>query len=125
VDIAYALLVINQTINENIHSIVRELKYDKIKHVRDSVNNYEKLYEQIFGKEVKEMQKSQIPSIRTAKIKSDYSNKKAKSPLQEEEREKSNELDKTAKIKQKNENFFKNAKNSNVIKTNEDQPAKE
>ncbi len=124
-DIAYALLVINQTINENIHSIVRELKYDKIKHVRDSVNNYEKLYEQIFGKEVKEMQKSQIPSIRTAKIKSDYSNKKAKSPLQEEEREKSNELDKTAKIKQKNENFFKNAKNSNVIKTNEDQPAKE
>lgn len=128
-DIAYALLVINQSISESIHAIVKELKYDKIKHVRDSVNNYEKLHEQIFGKETKElMQRSQVPSLRAAKIKSEYSNKKInKSPLAPEvvEREKSSSLDKSTKLKQKNENFFKNAKNSDVIKTNEDQVKKE
>jgi hypothetical protein len=69
IDIAYALLVINQSINDSIHNIVKELKYDKIKHVRDSVNNYEKLHEQIFGKEV--VQKAPPPpSIRQTKIKS-------------------------------------------------------
>ncbi len=79
-DIAYALLVINQRIPEQLHAIIRELKYDKIKHVRDSVNNYDKLHEQIFGKETPKKQPPQ-PSIREAKIKSDYSNKKlARSP---------------------------------------------
>lgn len=40
VDICYALLVIKEEIHEGMHSIVRELKYDKIKHVRDAVVNY-------------------------------------------------------------------------------------
>jgi hypothetical protein len=44
VDIAYALLVINHRIHEAVHSAIKELKYDKIKHVRDSVNNYDKLH---------------------------------------------------------------------------------
>lgn len=53
VDISYAMLVIDEEINKNYHEDVLELKYDKIKHVRDSVNNYINLYRQIYnvGKE--------------------------------------------------------------------------
>jgi hypothetical protein len=40
VDISYALLDINREINQNVHGIVKEMKYDKIKHVRESANNY-------------------------------------------------------------------------------------
>lgn len=51
VDLSYALLEINQQINPNIHAAVKENKYDKIKHVRDSVNNYEVLHKHIYGEE--------------------------------------------------------------------------
>ncbi len=37
----------------------------------------------------------------------------------EPEREKTSSLEKSVKSKQKNENFFKNAKNSDVIKVSE------
>lgn len=77
VDIGYALLVINQVVNEAVHSIVKELKYDKIKHVRDSVNNYEKLHEQIFGKEPKSP-----PPPRPSKLRTEVPSKKVgKSPV--------------------------------------------
>jgi len=52
VDIGNALLVINNEISQNIHNMIKELKYDKIKHVRDSVNNYEALYKQTYGEEL-------------------------------------------------------------------------
>ena len=58
VDISYAMLVIYKEISSTVHNILKELKYDKIKHVRDSVNNYEQLYKQVFGDEI-------IPKINT------------------------------------------------------------
>jgi hypothetical protein len=70
VEIAYALLVINQQINETVHTTIKELKYDKIKHVRDSVNNYEALYKQVYAEEL--TPKVQTPSVRETKIKSEY-----------------------------------------------------
>jgi hypothetical protein len=51
VDISYALLVIDGKINEVLYHNVIELKYDKIKFVRDSVSNYTTLYRQINGNE--------------------------------------------------------------------------
>jgi len=62
VDISYALLVIKKEISSTIHNIIKELKYDKIKHVWDSVNNYEQLYKQMFGDEV-------VPKTNTIKKK--------------------------------------------------------
>jgi len=86
IDICYALLDINREMNPNIHSVVKEMKYDKIKHVRDSVNNYEILYRQIFGEEItqKPEQKAQsLLAIRENKV-TDRPSQKAisKSPLQ-------------------------------------------
>ena len=48
-DISYALLVISKEINTALHEGVKELKYDKIKHVRDSVSNYNVLHKQLYG----------------------------------------------------------------------------
>jgi len=49
IDISYALFVVRTEVNSVLHSHVIELKYDKIKHVRDSANNYTTLYKQIYG----------------------------------------------------------------------------
>jgi hypothetical protein len=51
VDICYSLMVVKEEINSVLHEIIKELKYDKIKNVRDSVSNYESLYKQVYGEE--------------------------------------------------------------------------
>lgn len=42
-------MVVKEEINSVLHELVKELKYDKIKNVRDSVINYESLYKQVYG----------------------------------------------------------------------------
>ena len=49
VDISYSLLLISKETNSILHEGVKDLKYDKIKHVRESVNNYNVLHKQIHG----------------------------------------------------------------------------
>jgi hypothetical protein len=41
--------VVKEEISPAINQLIKELKYDKIKHVRDAVGNYEALYKQFYG----------------------------------------------------------------------------
>jgi hypothetical protein len=122
VDIGNALLIINNQISESIHGMIKELKYDKIKHVRESVNNYEVLYKQNYGEETPKKHIKQYTSFRENKINAEEK-RSSRSPAPvsykaavEAAKEKDNSLERSFKIKEKNESFFKNAKNSNVIK---------
>lgn len=40
VDICYAMLLIREQPNVPTLAVLKELKYDKIRHVREAVNNY-------------------------------------------------------------------------------------
>ena len=51
VDISYSLLVIREEANEALHHLIKDMRYDKIKHVREAVANYYVLYKQIYGDE--------------------------------------------------------------------------
>lgn len=63
-------MVINQSAIRVLHDGVLELRYDKIKHVRDAVGNYTNLYKQIYGEEKEEKKEKERPSLVGATIKS-------------------------------------------------------
>ena len=110
VDIGNALLIINHEISESIHKLIKELKYDKIKHVRESVNNYQILYKQTYGQETPEKPNKHYTSFRETKTKTQTDKKVvAKSPAPVSRKvenmsahEKSNSLEKSLKGKRLN-----------------------
>lgn len=40
VDLCYTFMVVKEEVNSVLHELVKEMKYDKIKNVRDAVGNY-------------------------------------------------------------------------------------
>ena len=80
VDIGNALLIINHEIAPNIHNLVKELKYDKIKHVRESVNNYEALYKQTYGEETPQKPVKQYTTFKENKQRAEQDKRITKSP---------------------------------------------
>eukprot|EP00919_Chromeraceae_sp_WS-2016_P078561 GHVR01186210.1.p1 GENE.GHVR01186210.1~~GHVR01186210.1.p1 ORF type:complete len:154 (+),score=0.25 GHVR01186210.1:127-588(+) len=76
VDICYALMVVKEEINEALHKIITELKYDKIKHVREAVGNYQALYKQLYVEEESFRDKK----LSTTAIKTHHKLTESKSP---------------------------------------------
>ena len=81
VDIGNALLIINHEISQNIHNLIKELKYDKIKHVRESVNNYQALYKQTYGEETPQKPIKSFTSFKEKREKPEQDKKISKSPI--------------------------------------------